>query len=1357
MSRPVASDPSPSAAGFSIGELVALTPVRTVVQMADAEDPALSEQLVATFVITEEVAAALLGLLGSIAAGSGRGAFLRGSYGSGKSHFLAALSLLFSAEGARAALSRSLPPDNPALARVFDRAVQRRLLVVPISLVGHRAQDPLEEVVWEACSRALRRATGRGLAAAAGDVASLNRLLTLLRQWDGPAVDAFLRKRQLGDLTDLPAPEAGELLEALIEAVHAPFRLRFQREAALSELAARLPQAGFDGVLFAIDELSEFLRAKADGRRFAEDVRFLQFLGEACERLPAWIVATVQEHIETTGEIPSETFHKIRDRYSLRFHLTGAHIKALIARRIVKKKLGAEEFVRRLYRRLHAALGGLPFGEDEFVALYPVHPGAVELLDQVRPLFSQHRGAVDFIYHRLAGDPRRNIPSLLAAPAQTLLGAEAIFDHFRDRLAEEPATAPYIDQVYAYYARELPRIAPDPEEATLLMRMVKILITAAAAPARLRLSADEMAHLLLYRLTELDPAANTAYIEELLERLVQAGAYVAREVRAGAPLRYYIDLTADASLLVRRRIEQIASTIDDSDGRMLSRLGPWLTEPHLPLSDWIARPNREVELLWQRTRRRGLFRLLQEGEPAEREVAAWETALTEGELEFVFAILPPLDVEARAEALLGRLTTMTDRAARRAVLCWVPQDVAAMGRVAELKRALAHALLHDRLAEEASDAAARLRAHLSELLPEQQRIAGEIFTDAYFQGRLVDATGEAVALPGELGYIPFDQLLERTVHAVLAARYPRHGEIAPGIERLPAATLQHVLDRLGRDGVLERDGMDPAIAQAIAGFLGPMKLAKRAAGGYRIDVDPAANPLVGAFTAALVPGERTPLASIWHALRRGPFGLGRPAFEVLTLTLCHTGVISAFDDDMRRLPLAQLNPARFPFAAVGPGELVSEELQALLPSAAFIPPRLRKLPLTFAAQRDLWRFLIEFKQQESDRLAGLEATLAAVAELEMFRGFDFEPIQREIDGCRAVLAEIKVSHGSQEGIERFLSALRSAPRFAEQLARLQQLEVFCTEDLDRVLYAHRYLSDPRLVAALERLFSERAEILAGHAALRARLAERPLLSELLFDRKAAQRFLQEFAAWQARYAAAYGDAHAAAVHPDRLAPYLELAASSAYQALRRLASVEVLDGWEALETIDAELAAARARACGRSTREILQLQPVCECHFPLQGAEKALRSPTELTAAVEGALRETLGALRRPQFQQRIGAALGASHVPPAVAVAVRSLLRIDLGGDLSNIAGWLEPPVVAFLRRALLAGREVIVRELEPLCRALAGRIFTAAQLRAAIERWLDLPSADAYIRIQPGPDGAAGTASAADFASGHSPEEDA
>lgn len=74
--------------------------------------------------------------------------------------------------------------------------------------------------------------------------------------------------------------------------------------------------AGISPTVILIDELSEFLRSKPSPASFYEDIdiRFLQFLGEFSFQNPLWVVATLQEWIEETGHISSNTLHHIRPR-----------------------------------------------------------------------------------------------------------------------------------------------------------------------------------------------------------------------------------------------------------------------------------------------------------------------------------------------------------------------------------------------------------------------------------------------------------------------------------------------------------------------------------------------------------------------------------------------------------------------------------------------------------------------------------------------------------------------------------------------------------------------------------------------------------------------------------------------------------------------------------------------------------------------------------------------------------------------------------------------------------------------------------------------------------------------------------
>ena len=195
------------------------------------------------------------------------------------------------------------------------------------------------------------------------------------------------------------------------------------RHAFFSGIQELLRELGYAGMVFLVDELSEFLRSKADARAYNEDIRFLQYLGEEAGAFPFWVIATLQEWIEETGEIHQETFNKIKDRYPVRLSLGLAHLEELVSERLIRHKEGADDRIEALFDELKTYFPSFPVTRERFVRLYPVHPTTSRLLDRLKALFSEHRGVVDFIHFRLKGDPERQIPSRLDRPSAELLDA----------------------------------------------------------------------------------------------------------------------------------------------------------------------------------------------------------------------------------------------------------------------------------------------------------------------------------------------------------------------------------------------------------------------------------------------------------------------------------------------------------------------------------------------------------------------------------------------------------------------------------------------------------------------------------------------------------------------------------------------------------------------------------------------------------------------------------------------------------------------------------------------------------------------------------------------------------------------
>ena len=125
-----------------------------VLRLTDSVDDAAVAQTVADYVVTPPIAAAFdqaLGLVAeSVQSGISRGAFLTGSFGSGKSHFMAVLYALLRHNPS----ARAKPELQPVIARHDDVLRDRNVLPLAYHLLGARS---LEQALFDGYLRQIRQ------------------------------------------------------------------------------------------------------------------------------------------------------------------------------------------------------------------------------------------------------------------------------------------------------------------------------------------------------------------------------------------------------------------------------------------------------------------------------------------------------------------------------------------------------------------------------------------------------------------------------------------------------------------------------------------------------------------------------------------------------------------------------------------------------------------------------------------------------------------------------------------------------------------------------------------------------------------------------------------------------------------------------------------------------------------------------------------------------------------------------------------------------------------------------------------------------------------------------------------------
>lgn len=134
-----------------------------------------------------------------------------------------------------------------------------------------------------------------------------------------------------------------------------------------------------------IDEVSQYVHN--DTQRMQRLQSFVEALGQRLKG-KAWLIATGQQKLDEDGA--SKELIKLRDRFppKLRVHLSSANIRDVVHQRLLKKDPAQEQALRDLFtlHRPNLSLYGYSchgIGENDFVEVYPMLPGQVDLLMEI--------------------------------------------------------------------------------------------------------------------------------------------------------------------------------------------------------------------------------------------------------------------------------------------------------------------------------------------------------------------------------------------------------------------------------------------------------------------------------------------------------------------------------------------------------------------------------------------------------------------------------------------------------------------------------------------------------------------------------------------------------------------------------------------------------------------------------------------------------------------------------------------------------------------------------------------------------------------------------------------------------------
>ena len=162
---------------------------------------------------------------------------------------------------------------------------------------------------------------------------------------------------------------AGSSVREVVEAIDAMLSLRAEGKT----------------LFLVVDEVSQYIHQ--DESRMLKLQSFVSELGQKLKGA-VWLFATGQQKLEDTAE--ATNIGKLKDRFppNLRVHLSTTNIRDVVHKRLLKKDKSKEPLLRELFQKHRGDLKLYGYAcedltEEDFVEVYPMLPGHVDLLMQI--------------------------------------------------------------------------------------------------------------------------------------------------------------------------------------------------------------------------------------------------------------------------------------------------------------------------------------------------------------------------------------------------------------------------------------------------------------------------------------------------------------------------------------------------------------------------------------------------------------------------------------------------------------------------------------------------------------------------------------------------------------------------------------------------------------------------------------------------------------------------------------------------------------------------------------------------------------------------------------------------------------
>ncbi len=832
------------------------------------------DEVINNYVITSNIKDKFKKILHHLTLDKGKGFWIQGAYGSGKSHFMSYLTILLNSSKYWNNVSEEIRTEYK------PKISQRNYLTVNFTL---SEVNNLKVKIFDEIERAFQ-----------------DKGINLTIKKDQKIVEQFLKDeyeglkkdwffKTLKDKCNIDSEDWKENLSEMnipglaamivrYKQVTGAFGQKEYREIIYPSTREGLEQITsilydhFDGLVIFIDELSEFLQKKKARQEELESLETLQTLGQRIIKSPIWVLAAVQKN---PAEIIDEEIYtgdeeeKVFDRFEP-ITLSEADIEEIIDRRIIIKNENQKKNIKAVYKDLKNSKPNLQknISEEKFIKLYPFHNQFVSSLIFLSTYGSRQRAAVRECWEI--------VNNRLNTPAEELITIDVLYDTFEDDIIHDHFK-PYYDLYQNLFKETIIKPGFD-HDRELSQRIIKALIIYAIRRKE-PLASKDISELLMADLgLKMGLSLINNKIENILKDLNQEvkgkGMEMIRDEQDGKEI-YYWEINPGTSG-VNIESEILAETRHLNENDVMIEITGFINKNHHLFKNFeIYQDSRKMDqgFNWRNTERYGLnyYKKLKEGEKLKK--------IDPVNQEVDFGLILEVPLFENHNTTIKNCKEFAGSYPR--YIFWVPKNLN-QETINDLKRLVAVKRLLSNYSDPSNDEEVqknmRLKTEKDKL---REKIDKEI-ESTYLSGAVITKNKIIDELEQFTG---IKDLIEHCLNNMLDDIYPRHPRFKKEISRRQTNALI-------RNFIIPRASQE--YSNEIENVAEPLKLVTRESNIYKLDLQ---HEIFEVISKKLTGGEWYSIEEIYRDIRQKPWGIQEYGFEAIIAALIANGEIRAIDNN----------------------------------------------------------------------------------------------------------------------------------------------------------------------------------------------------------------------------------------------------------------------------------------------------------------------------------------------------------------------------------------------------------------------------------------------------------------------------